>query len=243
MTHHYDSSQQLMNEYNASDVNTNQSKVQGEGNPATCNVTNQNGCLGGGYRSLLGTLLKPKADVGSYHQHVDFVGDLSLFGDHQGHSGATFAGILDNLKAKQTMQVYTPKYVLVLGGTNDFYQNHTVADALADAARLLNYITESAAAPDMHVLWSTTPLVIPSRCTRSTHPVRVFQCPVNMNDNIRQLNSKLPALLAEHKMAVLVNMSNAGFVEDDYWIGGVHFNTSGWDKMANAWYSVLQPLL
>ena len=139
MTHHYDSSQQLMNEYNASDVNTNQSKVQGEGNPATCNVTNQNGCLGGGYRSLLGTLLKPKADVGSYHQHVDFVGDLSLFGDHQGHSGATFAGILDNLKAKQTMQVYTPKYVLVLGGTNDFYQNHTVADALAET-RVTNLV-------------------------------------------------------------------------------------------------------
>ena len=187
-------------------------------------------------------MLKPKSDAGSYHTHVDFVGDLSLFGDHQGHSGATFAAIRSNMEGRKTMQLHKPTFVLVLGGTNDFYQNHTVAQALSDAKGLLDSITANAQ-PDTYVLWSTTPLVVPSRCTRSSNPVRVFQCPPNMNANIRALNSKLPALLAGYNRTVLVNMSTAGFVEEDYWIGGVHFNTSGWNKMANVWYNALQPLL
>jgi lysophospholipase L1-like esterase len=215
--------------------------VQGIGDQRTCNVSDQRGCVGGGYRSTLGALLKPHNETGEYHRHVDFVGDLSLYGDHQGHSGATFAEIQSNLEARKTMALYAPEFVLVLGGTNDFYQSRTVAQALTDAKSLLASITSSS--PESFVLWSTTPLVVPERCTPSSHPVRVFDCPKDMNAKIQALNAQLAVMLAAHERTILVNMSEAVFLEEDYWIGGVHFNNSGWGKMAGVWHRALMPLL
>jgi hypothetical protein len=44
------------------------------------------------------------------------------------------------------------------------------------------------------------------------------------------------ATTRSHMRLQIVNMSAVAFEPDDYWPGGVSFNSSGWSKMAHAWF-------
>ena len=68
------------------------------------------------------------------------------------------------------------------------------------------------------------------------------------HDTIPVFDAALPALAARRTAAgqsvsfVDIN-GEANFGPEDHWVCGVHFNNTGWWKMAKVWYDHLTPLL
>ena len=94
------------------------------------------------------------------------------------------------------------------------------------------------------MLLSTVTPINATRCkyyhTARWHP---GDCPSDMQANIRSYNTiHLPAVVAEyrargHDIDLVVQPTN--FEGQDYWIWGIHFNTTGFEKIAAAWYKGL----
>lgn len=66
-----------------------------------------------------------------------------------------------------------------------------------------------------------------------------------MQANIVAYNKLLPAIAAEYvakgfDMAVHDVNAEANFVDADYWIWGIHFNATGFQKMANVWATAIK---
>ena len=65
-----------------------------------------------------------------------------------------------------------------------------------------------------------------------------------MPANIEAYNARLPAVVADYTargfdLSLHDVNEEASFVEADYWIWGIHFNSSGFEKMATSWYHAL----
>ena len=64
-----------------------------------------------------------------------------------------------------------------------------------------------------------------------------------MDGAIRSFNARLPSLAAEYAArgldVQLHDVNAVGWEDGDYWIWGIHFNTSGFEKMAAAWHSAI----
>lgn len=196
---------------------------------------------GGGYRSPLGQALK---GYGSAY-NAGFVGGLYLAGDHSGYSGHTISGILGAVRGARTMEINEPTHVLLLGGTNDFYfyppLGADASTALQRMETLLMFLVNRTAPPQIFL--ATVPSVLVERCAvYSQGP-----CAPTIASNIASFNAHLPALVAQWQQKgarlTLVNMSEAGFAEPDYWTAGIHFNDNGWCKMAKVWAKHLMPTL
>ena len=61
-----------------------------------------------------------------------------------------------------------------------------------------------------------------------------------MQTNIEAYNALLPGLVAEYRaLGHDLNLhdvnAEARWEPQDYWIWGIHFNASGFDKMADSW--------
>jgi hypothetical protein len=124
-------------------------------------------CQGGGYRTVLGALLKPGCcawlSCGTspveLKARFDFVGSRYLQGDHQGHSGARIVRILQELQHTRSLELYTPDIILLLAGTNDFGLvkdeggGDPVLEAQANMTLLLAFIAETL--PTAEVIVST----------------------------------------------------------------------------------------
>lgn len=63
-----------------------------------------------------------------------------------------------------------------------------------------------------------------------------------MNGNIHAYNRLLPDLVAEQKTAgrdVRLVQLPTSFALEDQWIWGIHFNSSGFEKIAEAWHAAI----
>ena len=65
---------------------------------------------------------------------------------------------------------------------------------------------------------------------------------MDMQENIRKYNAMLPSIASEyrsrgHEVNVVVQPTD--FVASDYWIWGIHFNETGFEKIAGAWHSAI----
>ena len=205
---------------------------------------------GGGYRTPLGEALKGDG-AGAFD--AGFVGGLYWHGDHSGYSGHTLSGILYAVRSAGTMELTAPTHVLLMGGTNDAYfypplgANATTMLERLDA--LLSFLLDRPSPP--LVLVATPPPVLADRCAAYSQG----PCAPSINANIKAFNDGVPAVIARARRPVtgpvnttgrdvrLVNMSEAGFVPDDYWTAGIHFNDNGWCKMAKVWAKALMPTL
>ena len=96
--------------------------------------------------------------------------------------------------------------------------------------------------PGTTFLVSTVTTIDPTRCaTYHTAHWNPPDCPADMQRNILAYNARLPAVVAEYKAAgrdIVLHDVNAaaGWAPSDRWIWGIHFNSTGFDKMAAAWH-------
>lgn len=200
----------------------------------------------GGYRSFLGDSIKH----GGYS--FDFVGSQYDCGNHEGHSGWTIAQ-LEGIAAT-VLAAHTPDVVLIQAGTNDLFFNQpgysqgaNVTGTLARMDTLLN--TTFTLLPRATVLVSGVTYINATLCANySSAPWHPPNCPPDMDAWIVQLNAALPALTSSY-VTQGFNVSfhdpnpDCNFTAADYWTWGIHFQQSGFQKIAASWYTHLKPVL
>jgi len=199
----------------------------------------------GGYRTRLWERL-----VEDNGFNIDFVGQANsgpenIDKNHEGRGGLTITQLIDNSIEptgfnQPTVPLYTtiedalnyaqPDAVLLMAGTNDIIQNKPVETALTDLGILVDRIVT--AMPDTQVLVGS---IIPNssnanrqqRTTEFSQQIEeiVVTPRANSNPNIR-----------------LVDLFNLPFVTGDYDDDGVHLAASGYDKLADEWYSEIRML-
>ena len=205
----------------------------------------------GGYRGYLAAMLgdpKRLPDDAAALPVWSYVGSQFSCGAHEGYSGETIEWLAQHSAAK-AVGAYEPDVILFMGGTNDFFwpapRGSRSPAEVADRLRIL-LNTTFAAAPNTTFLLSTTTGINATRCatyhTARWHP---GDCPDDMQTNIDAYNQQhLPAVVADYRARGFdislhdVN-AEAGFVEADYWIWGIHFNATGFEKMASSWHKAL----
>ena len=207
----------------------------------------------GGYRGFLGHALADDEGgaIGPAPSSPawTFVGSQFDCGNHEGYGGETVGWLANRTTA--IMSNAQPDIVLFMAGTNDFFwpvndAHHGCRTAACLAARLRKLLDLTfAAVPKTTFLLSTITHINEARCkfydTAHWHP---GNCPDDMQANIIAYNKLLPAIAAEYvakgfDMAVHDVNEEAQFVDADYWIWGIHFNATGFRKMANVWANAI----
>ena len=203
----------------------------------------------GGYRGYLGSMLGDPARLPEGAQALpswSYVGSQFLCGAHEGHAGETIAW-LSNITT-DAMARAQPDVVLFQAGTNDFFWppprgSRSVSAVVSRLRVLLN--KAFAAVPGTTFLMSTVTPINATRCgtyhTARWHP---GDCPADMPSNILEYNKMLPGVVEEYRQAGhdihLHDVgAEAGFTAEDYFIWGIHFNATGFEKMAARWHKAL----
>lgn len=179
----------------------------------------------GGYRVRLWELItqagKSVDFVGSANSGPNSLGDK----DHEGHSG----WLIDDIDQAVVgwLNSYQPSVILLMIGTNDMVIGHEWPDAPKRLGNLVDKIAETS---------PNSSLLLASIVTNPDPAVR---------DRIVFLNDAIPGIVtakaAEGYSIYYIDVFSALSLAD---IGdGVHPNAGGYDKMADAWWSVLEPLL
>jgi len=178
----------------------------------------------GGYRHLLGTLLKNDA------YNVEFVGSgqsgdgVIPSSNNEGHAGWTIPEIKKGIDSKGWLETYQPDIVLLHIGTNDLRPRvGAEASAPDNLSTLLDDIL--ARLPRAHVIVAQ---IIPFR--RSS------------DQGHESYNAAIPGIVASKGPRVSrVDMHNILFPSD--YADGFHPNAGGYDKMARAWERALRAVI
>jgi lysophospholipase L1-like esterase len=189
---------------------------------------------GNGYREALRGLLVRTAGV-----PIDYVGSQksgnAADNDNEGHPGYRIdqlaAGVDAWLAAAQ------PDVVLLNAGTNDTLQNYDLPNAPARLHALIDQII--ADRPAVSVVVAT---LIPSRARRS--PTRPTDA--TSNSRVQAFNAHIPAIVQAERAAghkVFAADLNSTLPTADIGPDGIHPNYAGYVKLANLWFSALQPVL
>ena len=175
-----------------------------------------------------------------------FVGSNFLCGAHEGYAGETVEWLANRTTA--IVSNAQPDIVLFQAGTNDLFwaPPRGTRDPAALAARLRVLLDRAfGAAPTATFLLSTVTRINATRCaTYSTARWRPPNCPGDMPANIEAYNALLPGVTAEYRakgfdIALHDVNAEARWGDADYWIWGIHFNVTGFDKMAASWASAI----
>jgi len=167
---------------------------------------------------------------------VDFVGSLSsnyrggpprndFDLDHEGHWGWRVDEILEDVR--RWVLAEEPDVLLVHLGSNDVFQDQSVASTLDELSRLIDVVRE--ARPDTAFLVAQ---IIPT-----TNP--------NRNRTLRQLNASITSLASKstERSKVTIVDHAAGFDPARMTYDGVHPNAEGEIHMADRWLAALKPHL
>ncbi len=179
----------------------------------------------GAYRNRLHTLL---TNAG---YNVDFIGtfqDGTNPGlpdrDHQGLGSVRIDQIQDNI-AGWLNAVENPDVVLLLVGTNDFWQNYQISTA---GTRLTNLIADIATRrPHAKIIVSTLPL--------RTDNTTINSQQVAFNNTIPGIVAQQVALGRQVSMVDMYAALGASDINGD----GVHPNQTGSNKMGDAWFPAI----
>ena len=203
----------------------------------------------GGYRGALAELLgDPKRLPRGARQLPawSYVGSQYLCGNHEGYSGETVEWLSQHA-VPRAITAYEPDVVLLLAGTNDFFwpppRGSRDATEVAQRLRVLLGKIFAADRRNLTLLLSTVTPVNATRCayyhTARWHP---GDCPHDMNDNIAAYNKLLPAVAAEYRSKghdVQLAVQPTSFAAEEYWLWGIHFNVSGFERIAKTWHDAL----
>jgi lysophospholipase L1-like esterase len=175
----------------------------------------------GGYR------IKLWSSIQNIGITIDFVGSQSNgpseLGDkdHEGHSGWRIDEIDNNINS--WMNSYQPGIVLLHIGTNDIAQNHDIANAPSRLSTLIDKICAKLPADGKVYVAQIVPLS-------------------GQDQNINNFNSQIPGIVQNKvnsgKPVYMVDMYSALTTADLQ--DGVHPNRTGYDKMADVWFSAIR---
>jgi lysophospholipase L1-like esterase len=179
--------------------------------------------VAGGYRIKLWSLIKSNGYA------VDFVGSMSNgpaeLGDknHEGHSGWRIDQIDTNING--WMDSYKPQIVLLHIGTNDIAQNYDLTNAPNRVGALIDKICARLPAGGKLYVAKIIPL--------ST---------ADWNQKINSFNLQVAAIVQtkanQGKPVYIVDMYSALTTAD--LADGVHPNMTGYNKMADVWFSAFR---
>ncbi|MET9435827.1 FG-GAP-like repeat-containing protein [Streptomyces sp. NPDC006551] len=182
-------------------------------------------CAGGtqyerceGYRRVL------RDQLARHTGNLDFVGSQQAGGQpdnqHEGHSGWMIDGIAENID--NWLVAAKPNVITLHIGSNDINRGHAVQDAPARLARLVNRITT--ASPETIVLLA--PIVPNSR--EGKQPL------------VDGFNAAIPKIVAaERTNARKVEQVDFSAITAADLQDGLHPNSAGYQKMADAFYKAL----
>ncbi|MDT4994137.1 MAG: hypothetical protein QOH97_4029 [Actinoplanes sp.] len=180
---------------------------------------------GNGYREALRGLL-----VGNAGVPIDYVGSQksgnATDNDNEGHPGYRIDQIAAGADA--WLAAAQPDVVLLNAGTNDTLQNYDLPNAPARLHTLIDQII--ADRPAVSVVVST---LVPSKDATNNSRVQAF-------------NAQVPAIVQAERAAghkVYAADLNSTLTTADIGPDGIHPNDAGYVKLANLWYSALQPVL
>ena len=206
------------------------------------------GVGGGGYRDPLGHLLASS----SSKQQWDYVGPLWDGGNHAGYNGWTIKQI--STVSHAAVLDHQPDLITLMAGTNDFFFNGNDptkgcnASIAIDRMRvLLDSIFD--ASPSITVLLSGVTHINVTLCAAyPSAPWHPPACPSDMQSNIDSFNKMLPALILSYqqkqppkKISFHDPNNDIQWNTSDYFTWGIHFSETGYKKMADEWFKVLQP--
>jgi hypothetical protein len=167
---------------------------------------------------------------------VEFVGSLSsnhrgrpphpdFDPDHEGHWGFRVDEILEEIRGWVLTE--EPDVLLVHLGSNDVFQNQSVASTIEELERLIDVVRE--ARPDAAFLVAR---IIPT-----AHSTR--------NRRIRELNDAISSLASKStdRSPVRIVDHFTGFDPAEMTYDGVHPNAEGEIHMADRWLAALEPHL
>jgi lysophospholipase L1-like esterase len=175
--------------------------------------------VAGGYRIKLWSLIKNNGST------VDFVGSMSNgpaeLGDknHEGHSGWRIDQIDTNINA--WMDASQPKIVLLHIGTNDIAQNYDLANAPSRVGALIDKICAKLPAGGKLYVATIIPLSFGS-----------------VNSFNLQISGVVQNKANQGKPVYLVDMYSALTTAD--LADGVHPSLTGYNKMADVWFSAIR---
>jgi lysophospholipase L1-like esterase len=175
--------------------------------------------VAGGYRIKLWSLIKNNGST------VDFVGSMSNgpaeLGDknHEGHSGWRIDQIDTNINA--WMDTSQPKIVLLHIGTNDIAQNYDLANAPSRVGALIDKICAKLPAGGKLYVATIIPLSFGS-----------------VNSFNLQISGVVQNKANQSKPVYLVDMYSALTTAD--LADGVHPSLTGYNKMADVWFSAIR---
>ncbi|MET7420248.1 SGNH/GDSL hydrolase family protein [Dactylosporangium sp. NPDC005555] len=180
---------------------------------------------GNGYRELLRRHLADDAGVA-----VDMVGSqrsgTAADNDNEGHSGYRVDAVAAGADA--WIAAAKPDVVLLNAGTNDMLQNYDLPNAPARLSALIDQILR--AAPAATVVVST---LVPN-------PDPTVQA------RVRQYNGQIPGIV-QAKATAGKKVRLADFAGNltlaDIGTDGIHPTDGGYAKLADVWFSALQPVL
>ena len=183
----------------------------------------------GAYRQFLWQKLHQREIVFEFVGSETDLGDpvVSEFTDscHEGHSGWKIHEI--DFMLLSWLPTFEPDLILLLIGTNDLLGNYMVDQAPQRLERLLNNLWEFLPAAKV-ILGSLPPVGHPD-----------FNSAVlDYNDAVQHLVKRFQK---QHRAIYLADLYPA-ITEADL-LDGVHINVAGYEKMADVWLKVLEPLL
>merc|ERR1712216_188489 len=206
----------------------------------------------GGYRGYLGGMLNdpqmlPQVPGGQAElPRWSYVGSQFLCGSHEGYAGETIAW-LGNVTTR-IMTQSQPDIVLFMAGTNDFFwpPPRGSRSPTEVAQRLMKLLNKTfTVLPNVTFLLSTVTHIDSVRC-KTYHTARWHpgDCPGDMQSNIETYNKMLPEIVSQYRgLGYDISMHDvnawSNFTLDDYWIWGIHFNNTGFKKMAQSWHKAL----
>lgn len=145
--------------------------------------------------------------------------------DHEGHFGWRTDQVRDQLASWTA--AYPVGIALVHLGTNDVMQHQPIDGTIAELGEIIDILRKKN--PDVAILLAQ---VIPTTYYE--------------NDDLTTLNRQIPKLVQQKSTArspVILVDQNTGFDRQADTFDGIHPSDSGDKKMAERWFSALEPLL
>jgi lysophospholipase L1-like esterase len=149
-------------------------------------------------------------------------------GANDGHGGYLATGIANNNQLPGWLAYSKPDIVMMELGTNDVWNNITTSTILAAFSTLVDQMR--AQKPTMRILVAQITPMNPSNCA-------------NCAQGVINLNNAIPAWAASKSTAgspITVVDCWTGYNDATDTVDGVHPNSSGNTKLANAWFTPLK---
>jgi hypothetical protein len=161
--------------------------------------------------------------LGSQRNGPEAVGDVSFPQQHEGHGGLRIDQLMSFIPKPALRE--SPHIVLLMIGANDIVQDHDVANAPQRLGELVDRLTDAEPAA----------LIVVAKLT----PFRTGDSQVATYNEA--LDPVIEARAAEGKHVQLVDMFT-GFPDSE--LGDdVHPNASGYERIAETWYTAISELL